>query len=409
MHESTHPQVARQPIFDEKMEVRAYELLFRSGVDGVMAADNPDAATTGVVSASLFGIGTDRLTGTKLGFVNFPRKLVVGGYAALLSPQTIGIEILASVAPDDDVKAACRTLHEAGFAIAIDDMLPNDPRAALLPYASIVKIDFLSTAPEDRALVAHQCAGSGVELLGMRLESAAAVEEAKQLGCSLFQGYFFAEPEIVPGSEVPGNKLTHLRILSQVTRPGISVEEIEDLVKHDVALSFKLLRYINSAAFGWKREITSIRQALVMLGEREIRKWITLISLTSMGSDRPLELAVKSVTRGRMCELLAEPMGAPERSADLFFAGILSHLDALVSRPMEEALGEVYLPDDVRAALLREGGATLPGAALAIAESYERADWDRFSAICRRLEIPEYTVPATYLEAVEFGRELVHS
>ncbi len=407
MEHYTQPQVARQPILDVSNTVEAYELLFRSGTDGAAATYHPEASTTGVVSTSLFGIGVDRLTSGKLGFVNFGRKLLVGGFAELLSPQAIGIELLPSVSPDDEVTAACARLRDYGFTIAVDDVLPDDPRLALHRFVDVAKLDFLDTTPGQRLQAAAQWRERGARLLGKRIETNHQREEAVELGCALFQGYFFAEPIIVPGRELTGNRLAHLRILQLVMRPDISIAKMEQAVKSDVALSYKLLKYINSAVFGWKHRIESVHQALVLLGEREIRKWVALVSLTSMGSDRPLELAVNSVVRGRMCESLAAPLGAPHRGADLFFTGMLSHVDALVSQPMEEALVDVYVADDVREALLGGDADTPPATALALARSYEAVDWESLSRVCSAHDLDEDTVGAAYRDAVEFGGALL--
>jgi len=193
-----------------------------------------------------------------------------------------------------------------------------------------------------------------------------------------------------------------------VTRPDIAIDKMEELIKSDVALSYKLLKYINSVVFGWKHEISSIHQALVLLGDREVRKWVALVSLTSLGADKPLELAVNSVTRGRMCESLATPLNAGKREADLFFTGILSHIDALSSQSMEAALTNVHVADDVRAALLGDDAGNLPATALAITTAYETADWDRLNSLCEDQGIPPDAVTAAYRNAVEFGRELLN-
>ena len=209
-------QVARQPISDTRLQVWAYELLFRSGVPGVVADDDPETATAGVVSNSLFVIGVDDLTGGVRGFINVPNVALLEKYAGLLSPDRIGIEVLGSVSADDDAVVALRNLKQGGFVVVLDDYVVDDERAPLLPFVDVVKVDYLSTEPEQRREITDLLLGHRVAVAGKRIETQEAFDEARDLGWSFFQGYFFAEPKIVPGREVPSSKLTYMRILREI-------------------------------------------------------------------------------------------------------------------------------------------------------------------------------------------------
>ena len=263
--------------------------------------------------------------------------------------------------------------------------------------------------PAERAAIVEHFAGSDVALLAEKVETPEQFDEAKQLGFDYFQGHFFARPEIIKGKQLPIPKLHYLRIVQEINKPQFQFTELAEVVQRDASLAYRLLRYINSAAFGWRTKVRSIQHALVLLGEREIRRWATLAALGSVAEDRPQELVTSSVVRGRLCEMLAERIRMPDRAMDLFFLGMLSHFDVIMGRQMEEVLDSVDIPEDVRETLVDPEVENRLRGLLDAVIAYEEADWDTVTDWCRENRVPKETLPALYVEAVEWSEALHRS
>lgn len=396
--------VARQAIFDRNLNVYGYELLFRScrseafdGADGTLASAQ-------VITNSFCSIGVEKLLAGKRAFINFPRDLLIGEFASVLPSQTVVIEILESVEPDPEVIAACRSLKGRGYLLALDDFIPRECYDPLAALADIIKVDFRTTPEAERRALIRRYGQDGIRMLAEKVESLEESARARDLGYAYFQGYFFARPVIVAGRQIPSLKLNCLRILQEIHRPELEYGQMENLIRRDVSLSYKLLRYINSAAFAWHSRIESIRQALVLLGEQEIRKWVSLVALPDLALDKPSELVVSAILRARFCELLAPWAGLPDRKADLFLMGMFSLLDAMMDRPLAELLAELHLAGEVRDVLLGKAAPDNRLAAIyALVRAYEGAEWDRLAATAARLNVPKEIIPELYLDAVHWS------
>jgi c-di-GMP-related signal transduction protein len=393
--------VARQPIFNRNRKVVAYELLFRSGMENYFNHHDPDEASSRVIDGSLIGFGLDRLTAGKRAFLNFTRRILVSELYSLLPPKYAVVELLENIDPDQDVLTACQNLKTQGFTLALDDFVFDPKYRALISLADIIKVDFMLSSPAERRALATELENDRVELLAEKIETHDDFTEALDLGYRYFQGYFFCRPEIVTGREIPGFKLNYLRFLQEVNRPEIDFDRLEGIIKQELSLSVKLLRYLNSASFGWRHEVTSIRQAIRIFGERQIKKWASLVAMMHMGEDKPSELVLTSLARARLCELLGAISGFRERELELFLMGLLSLIDALVDRAMEDVLAELQLSDDIRNTLL---GVTTPfSPVLSIVRLYERGDWDEMTPLFVALNIEEQRVAELYGEAVAWA------
>jgi c-di-GMP-related signal transduction protein len=388
--------VARQPIFDRQLRVHAYELLFRSGPENVFPAIDAVAATSRVLDASLLS-GLEALAAGKPAFVNFPRELLLGQDATLLPPQHMVVEILEDVELDDEVTAACRQLRRSGYQLALDDYA-GGREAQLHGLVDIIKVDFMLADRARRRRIVERFACSRTVLIAEKVETQEEFDEARELGYAYFQGYFFAKPVLLARRGVPALSQGSLRILEAVHREPLDFGEVETAVKSDLALSYRLLRFINSAALGRSRTIDSIRRALVLLGEQEVRKWVSVAVLSELSHGKPEELLATSVLRARMCESLAKVTGLREHSLDLFLTGMCSLMDAIVDRPLDQALSELPLSRDVCQALLGEPNRlrTILDATVA----YERGDWDTLALAAKRLEVPEDQLIPLFVEAV---------
>ncbi|MFN3420873.1 MAG: EAL and HDOD domain-containing protein [Armatimonadota bacterium] len=399
--------VARQPIFDRLRRVIAYELLFRTSLENKFTGADGDTASKSVVSSGLYIFGFSSLTGGKPAFINFTKPLLTGGLVHGLSPKQVVIELLETVEPDEEVLSVCRDLKSKGYIIALDDFFLRPGYEPLIELADIVKIDFLQVKGKERKLMVQSLAGKKVRLLAEKVETNRDFLEALQAGYSYFQGFFFCKPEIVFGREVPLYRLTYLRLMQQLSREELDFNQLEGILKGDASLSFKLLRYINSAAIGLRYPVTSLRQAMVVLGEQNLRRWAILTLVVSMLEDKPQELLVTGAVRGRFCELICQRLSLQAIGVDPFLVGLFSILDVLLDRPLTEILDELPIAHEIKDALL--GRPTLLGLVHKLVIAYERADWDGVSDLAERIKLPEEELPTLYAEAVSWADQFFHA
>ena len=394
--------VGRQPIFSQAQSVYAYELLFRSGsTTNANTAGQGDAVTTTVMNNSLSVIGLDTLTGGKLAFVNMTRTLLLRGDYKVLPKDVTVIELLEDIVPDPEVIEACRELKSAGYMLALDDLVSSDGYEPLLDLADIVKVDFMGTDHAKREQLAKKLAGHNTRLLAEKVETHDEFAQALQHGYELFQGYFFSKPEIVAVKDVPGMNQNYLRMLVEINRPDIDFDQLEKIVKTDLSLSSKLLRYLNSASMGVRNKITSIKQALVMLGLKPLKRWATLIFMANMGKDKPEELMVTSLVRAKFCESMAKQAGLSEREFDLFMMGMMSVLDVMMGRPIDELLGPMPLEQDVKATL--SGQPTKLSGVFDLAVACERVNRPRVIKLAEQSGIDLQDVDQAYRDSITWA------
>jgi len=404
MSQSTDVFVARQAIFDGRQRVVAYELLFRSGPENAVAPGrDPGLLTSHVISNGMF-VGLATLTDHKPAFINFSREALVGDLALLLPQKEVVVEVLGSVAADEQTLEACRRLRAAGYRIALDDFADTPERAPLAEFANYIKVDVLNAAPDACAAITRKYGSGQRRTVAKKVENQAALRAATEQGFDYFQGYFFSRPTVVASKAIPAFRLNYLRLLHELNRPEVDMRRLENVIKQEASMTFRLLRRVNSAAQGFRLETSSLRHALVLLGEREIRMCATVWAMADLARDLPSELVVASTLRGRLCELLAPLAKLSDRALDLFLVGMFSSLDAILEQPMEQVLVSLPLARDIRDALL--GGQNVLRTVLDCALAYEQAHWDRASDLAVAAGIPERDIPACYLEAVEWTRDV---
>ena len=396
--------IARQPIFDAAEQVIAYELLFRDGLqDAFPAGMDPDLASSRVIADSLFLLGLDTMTAGKPAFINVTQELLLGDYVTLLPPELVVIEILETVEPTVEVIAACQRLVDAGYRLALDDFTYAPKFEPLMELAAIIKVDFLATPPDQRADLAARVHTTKVQMLAEKVETRDDFDAAVAMGYGLFQGYFFSKPVVLEQQSVPEFKMHYLELLREIHCHELDLDALDAIIKRELSLSYRLLRHVNSPLLRSRTEICSIRHALVMLGNREVRKWVSFMALTGMGEDKPQELLVHALIRARFCEAHAGLIGNPGRADELFLMGLFSLLDAIVDRPLVEVVAELPIEGDIKAALGGEEGPLRDVLELAIA--YERADWDRLAELASRLGGDVHDAPRVYAQALTWARD----
>ena len=396
--------IARQPIFDTRGRVYAYELLFRSGLHNYFDCDDQDHAAASVIANSNLLFSLEEMTGSTRAFINCTRRVLLEDLMTTLPRQHAVVEVLEDIEPDEALIAACKRLKEQGYTLALDDFVYHQNFEPLLELADIVKVDFLLSDIAEQARLAQMMIPRGIKMLAEKVETHEVYEQAKKMGYQLFQGYFFAKPVIISRKDIPTNKIQFLRILKDVHAQEVDFKKLAQTIQSEVSLSYKLLKLINSAAFALRHKVTSILQALSLLGLKEIRSWVSLLSISSMADDKPAELVVSSLIRARLCEQLALPCRMGDRKSDMFLMGLFSLLDVIMSRPIDEILEEITVEEDVREALTGIPGAMLCVLQLVIA--MEKGEWEEVSKRADELQIEEQPLSAAYVDAVKWAQDI---
>lgn len=392
--------VARQPIFDDKEKVFGYELLFRDGLENAFHGDVNEASRATLDSSLLMGL--DVLCDGRLAFVNCTRDVLIKGLVTLLPPTSTVVEVLESVPADPDVVKAVTQLKESGYTIALDDYVDHDPREAMVDLADILKVEMKLTTLEQRSALVRRFGHKRCRLLAEKVENRAEFDQARDQGFVYFQGYFFRKPEMVTTHELPANRLNYLRMLQEVSRPEFDLRALESLIKSEATVCFRLLRYLNSAVFGFQSEIHSVRHALSILGEREMRRWVRLIAAVGAGQDKTSDLVLSALVRGRFGELLS--LRVPHGESDLFLLGLLSLIDVMMEMPMDALLDKLPLDHETKAVLLGQPSPLRPVFRLMLA--HESGEWEAAAEISQSLRLDPEDVAGFYWQAQQWAREL---
>lgn len=395
--------LARQPIFSPDQEVVGYELLYRSDDGGVITAGGT-RATTDVIINSYVEIGLDRLVGNHLAFINVTRDFIVTQEMLPPPSRQLVLEILEDIDVDDEVVAGIRSLIAKGYTIALDDFDLTTSSRRLLQFASFAKIDLLQQRPADLSRVVASLRKFPVKLIAEKVESAEEYERCRALKFDYYQGFCLCRPSIVRGQHLSANKLHVMRLLAKLQHEDPDPGTISKTIEEDLTLSFKLLRYVNSASLALKNKIDSINHAVVLLGQANVRQWASMIAMTSL-EETPRELIRTASLRGKMCELL---VGAPgnQSNGSAFAVGLFSLLDALVGAPLRSLVPLLQLNQAINDALLSGKGPY--GNALTCVLAYERGDWQAVD----RAGFGEELTTSCYLRAAEWcdesAREFLH-
>lgn len=395
--------VARQPIFDRRQKVFGYELLFRSSTQNSFDFSDGNRATADVINNTFFAIGLNEITGGKRAFINFTQKLLIDELPTLLPQEQIAVEVLETVEPTPEVIEACTRLKQKGYMLVLDDFYLRPTYAPLIQLADIIKVDFLATdAPTRKALVDH-LGGKNLRFLAEKVETPEDYKQGLDMGYSYFQGYYFSKPVVIKGKEIQVNQITNLELLQELSQPEPDFDRIENIIKRDLAFSYNVLKWVNSAAFGLANRVESLKHALVILGIRETRKLVSISMLRQIGKNKPEELLTCSIVRGRFCELIAPKAGLDAIRTDLFLMGLFSIIDVLLDRPMQSILQEIPIAEQIKDALLGNSGGIRLILDLVIA--YERGGWEQVKSLINSLGLCENDIPEIYLQSLSWAHE----
>jgi len=395
---------ARQPIFDKDKQLMGYELLFRDGVDNVFPDIDGDEATSKLIEGSQFNFGLEDLTDNKPAYINFTLDTILKGYPSMLPSNQVVIEILETVQPGKRLLAAVQELKSKGYTLALDDYKHQKVWRHFYPYIDQIKVDLLITSDEEISeLIDATKEYKNIKLVAEKVETNAQFEKAVALGFSYFQGYFFAKPEMVKSKSLPPSEMALAELLYETSVVDVDIKKITSVFERDVNLSYKLLRYSNSAAFKRRAEISTIKQAVVVLGNQELKKFLSLLFAAQVSSEKPIELIKLSLTRARFCELLAQRHKGIQDTGMAFLVGMMSLMDAILDESMEGVMKKLPLSNLIKEALVHKQG--ILAQYLGLIKAYEQADWVLTGEYCERIKFDNDALPEIYNQALAWGNE----
>ena len=396
--------VARQPIFDRKKCIFGYELLFRTDMANFFPETEGDSATSKLLSNSFFNIGIEKIAGSNLAFINFTQELLLKQLPLMFSQDRLVVEILENVQPDRDVIEACQEIALNGYIIVLDDFFYKPSLEPLIEVADIIKIDVKATPLEEVGDLVKKMTERGVDLLAEKVETHDEFKKALEMGFRYFQGFFFSKPEVLAGKEISTSQMQLLEIMAEVNKENFEFSRLEKMIVRDASISYKLMRLINSAFFKRAKEISSIRQAIVMIGEAGIRRFLSLISMAGLVGNKPDELIRVSLVRAKFCELLGNHAGKSAQTSELFTLGLFSLIDAIMDDSMENLMSQIPLSSNIKEVLISRTG-DLSGY-LGLIESYERGDWGEIEEATNIMGIDQSHLPRHYMESLSWADSL---
>jgi c-di-GMP-related signal transduction protein len=399
--------LARQPVLDRQLQVYGYELLFRDGPENFFREIDGDEATSSLIGDAIHLHSIERLSDGRRCFINFTRKALVDDLYTVLPSDSTVVELLETITPDDELISACRRAKSMGYELALDDYVLNPEFDSILPLIDILKVEYPALSAEQHQTVIDSSARYGFRLLAEKVETPAEYEQARSLGYHLFQGYFFCRPQLMRTRRLHVSGANSIQLLRLAGDPEFDVNRIEELIRGDLALSYKLLKYINSAAFQRQSPAHSVRQAVTTLGQKQLQRWVTLVTARELSGEKTPELINTFLIRARFCELIGEKCLNAKLQADCFLVGMFSSLDAILDQPMNLLVPDLSVSTAAAATLLRQPSPLLPLIELVVA--IEQCCWEDITRCAHDLRLEEHAIFDVYQQSIEWAAEVQRS
>lgn len=391
--------LGRQPILDAQRRLFGYELLYRSGNTDHFSGD-PELATREVIDHWLLLIPDSHRAAH---FVNCTRSALEEGLVTLLPADSTVLEIPEKIDHDPELIECCLALKKQGYRFALDGFFPQSSRAPFLHLADFVKIDFQAAGYDLRREIYAMANGTGAQLVAEKIETDLQLRIAISEGCTLFQGYFFSQPIILCSRTVPQNYFVYLKLLAALHHSPTDLRKLEKLISGDASLCYRVLRLANSALQGHAGMVTTIREALLMVGDDAVRKMVTVAMAGALSSHRSLALISMALSRAEFCQLIAPSLSA--EPAQFYLLGLLSLLDVLLETPLDRILQALPITSEMKSALL--GDRSSGGRALELVRSLEECDWHSCELIQHQLGLAEGAIAAMYAQSLRWASSMV--
>jgi len=398
--------VARQPILDIKQDVIAYELLFRNGEDNCFPGIDPDQATSNILSDNHLTMGIEEITGDLPGYINFHTGALIKRFPSFLDPKKVVIEILEDVLANDALLATCKLLKEKGYTLALDDHDFDPKWEVFLPYIDMVKVDVLQYSIIEISQFVHRYRNFDVVLLAEKVETMQQFERLQLLGFTLFQGYFFAKPEMMKQKRISSTKQNILELLSHSSAEKLDFDAMSTIFSIDPGLTYKLLRFINSPIYGRSQNITSLKHALIYIGDLELKKFIALLALADLSEGKPTEIMRLSLTRAKFCEKISLQQKDSENPPKAFLTGILSLIDGILDSELPTLLAILPVHEEIKSALIE--GENYLAEYLTMAKNIEMGDWQASDDIAQKLNLESTMCNDVHKSAIQWADDMLN-
>ncbi|MCF6248894.1 MAG: HDOD domain-containing protein [Desulfobacula sp.] len=394
--------VARQPVFTTKKKIFGYELLFRLGLENAFPDVDGDTATSNVLSNTFFSFELKEILGDKPGLINFTKELILAKIPLLFPKQHIIIEVLENIEPDKKIIDSLKLFKEKGFNIALDDFIYHEKFKPMMDLCKIIKFDLIETPLETlESIVKEIQENYKITLLAEKVETYQEFELAEKMGFRLFQGYFFSKPEIISKKEISPNQLTKINLINEAGKKDLDLYRIETFIKKDISISFKLLKFINSAYFSRPAPINTVKDAITYLGIDELKRFINVVAVSDLSDAKPNELIRVSVIRARMCEQCGSVLKNHFSTDELFTLGLFSYMDAMLDIHMKDILKNISFSNKIKMALLGKDKDFQK--ILKIVTCVEKGDWQNtFFKVMSGTPI-EQRLPEFYFDALKMA------
>lgn len=397
--------VARQPILNIKQQLVAYELLFRDGKSNHFPDICPDQATSNILTNNHLTMGIEQVTGEFTAYINFHADSLIRNFPSFLDPKKIVIEVLEDVPISNELLTACQKLKSKGYKLALDDHDFDPKWDAFLPYVDIIKVDVLSISMLEITKYVNRIKQYDKTLLAEKVETAQQFNQLKMLGFTLFQGYFFAKPEMIKQKKISSAKQNILELINQASHAQLNFDTLSDIFSTDLGLTYKLLRFINSPAFGRSQEITSLKHALIYIGELELKKFIALLALSDLSQEKSSEILRLSLFRAKFCELISSYLKDSENPPKAFLAGMLSLIDGILDHDIESVVDILPIDSEIKSALLGEN--IYLTSYIDLAKHSEQGNWLHCEHIANQFRIPLDEYSTIHQEAIAWADNML--
>lgn len=377
--------VARQPILDIDQNVVAYELLFRDGKSNSFPNIDPNQATSNILTNNHLTLGVEQVTGDLPAYINFHSQTLIKRFPSFLDPKKVVIEVLEDIDISSELIASVKSLKEKGYTLALDDYDFDPKWSVLFPYIDTIKIDVLAFSLLEISKFVRGISDVKVTLLAEKVETAQQFEKLKMLGFTLFQGFFFAKPEMLKQRKITTTKKNILDLIAQASKTKLDIDYISEIFSTDPGLSYKLLRFINSPTYGNSQEITSLKHALIYIGELELKKFIALLALSDLSEGKCDEIMRLSLIRAKFCELISQKRQDEVNPPKAFLTGILSLIDGILDHDLEFVLNVLPIHEEIKSALRNESNYL--NQYLSLAKFIEKGLWKESEAISNQLKL----------------------
>lgn len=396
--------MARQPILDLEKNVYGYELLYRSK-ELIMDENDGDIATLNVINNTIMTIGFEEVIDQGLAFLNFTSDLIKKNVPLVFNSKSIIIEILEDVEPEDSLMIKINELKEKGYVFAIDDYDSSYQYDGFLDLVDIVKVDFIKTNKYEREDITRKLKRRNLILLAEKIETNEEFIEAKRLGYDLFQGFFFQKPQILKNREIKALNTNHIQAINELAKVEPDYSELTEIIKRDVAMTYKFLKLVNSVAFYSQSKIDSLNDALVRLGFREINKYVFLLMFKHLAVGSPDVLISNALIRAKFSEGLAKKSRFRKKYDDFFLLGMFSMIDVILSIPKEEALRDIPISSELKRALIgMENNEYSEMMDLII--NHERGNFEFVNGVLNDFDISIGTMNNEYFNAIQWNSEI---